>query len=210
MPHDIGRPYADVLRVHPDMVRVIASTFELSHLPNRVELRLKSTGRVIGYTLAHIRDEAGEVAGAALFFKDLDARRAAGGTRAAAGSAGGARRDGRGHGARTEEPAGRHRGDGRVAAAEGERLARRAVDPQRHHQRGQDGQLHRRRDARLRPARAARARAHRARAGAADGGLDGREQGAARRRRRRGRTSPTTCRRSRATSTSCVRCSPTW
>ena len=68
---DIGRPYADVLRVHPDMVRVIASTFELSHLPNRVELRLKSTGRVIGYTLAHIRDEAGEVAGAALFFKDL-------------------------------------------------------------------------------------------------------------------------------------------
>ena len=68
---DIGRPYADVLRVHPDMVRVIASTFELSHLPNRVELRLKSTGRVIGYTLAHIRDERGAVAGAALFFKDL-------------------------------------------------------------------------------------------------------------------------------------------
>ncbi len=68
---DIGRPYADVLRVHPDMVRVIASTFELSHLPNRVELRLKSTGRVIGYTLSHIRDERGDVAGAALFFKDL-------------------------------------------------------------------------------------------------------------------------------------------
>jgi signal transduction histidine kinase len=68
---DIGRPYADVLRIHPDMVRVIASTFELSHLPNRVELRLKSTGRVIGYTLAHIRDERGAVAGAALFFKDL-------------------------------------------------------------------------------------------------------------------------------------------
>lgn len=68
---DMGRPYADVLRVHPDMVRVITSAFELSHLPNRVELRLKSTGRVIGYTLAHIRGEAGEVAGAALFFKDL-------------------------------------------------------------------------------------------------------------------------------------------
>jgi signal transduction histidine kinase len=68
---DIGRPFADVLRVHPDMVRVISSAFELSHLPNRVELRLKSTGRVIGYTLAHIRDEIGEVIGAALFFKDL-------------------------------------------------------------------------------------------------------------------------------------------
>ena len=68
---DIGRPFADVLRMHPDMVRVITSAFELSHLPNRVELRLKSTGRVIGYTLAHIRDEVGEVTGAALFFKDL-------------------------------------------------------------------------------------------------------------------------------------------
>jgi signal transduction histidine kinase len=68
---DIGRPWVDVLRSHPDMVRVIASAFELSHLPNRVELRLKSTGRVIGYTLAHIRDEIGEVTGAALFFKDL-------------------------------------------------------------------------------------------------------------------------------------------
>ena len=69
MPQTSAGRIADVLRVHPDMVRVIASTFELSHLPNRVELRLKSTGRVIGYTLAHIRDEAGEVAGAALFFK---------------------------------------------------------------------------------------------------------------------------------------------
>ena len=70
-PADIGRAYADVLRMHPDMVRVMVSAFELSHLPNRVELRLKSTGRVIGYTLSLIRDEAGEVAGAALFFKDL-------------------------------------------------------------------------------------------------------------------------------------------
>jgi signal transduction histidine kinase len=70
-PDDIGRLFADVLRSHPDMVRVISSAFELSHLPNRVELRLKSTGRVIGYTLAHIRDEVGEVTGAALFFKDL-------------------------------------------------------------------------------------------------------------------------------------------
>jgi signal transduction histidine kinase len=68
---DIGRPYAEVLRVHPDLIRVISSAFELSHLPNRVELRLKSTGRVIGYTLAHIRGEDDEVAGAALFFKDL-------------------------------------------------------------------------------------------------------------------------------------------
>ncbi|HEX7086525.1 MAG TPA: ATP-binding protein [Vicinamibacterales bacterium] len=70
-PGDIGRPYTEVLRMHPDIVRVIGSAFELEHLPNRVELRLKATGRVIGYTLAHIRDEDGAIEGAALFFKDL-------------------------------------------------------------------------------------------------------------------------------------------
>jgi signal transduction histidine kinase len=70
-PDDIGRPYAEVLRMHHDVVRVLASAFELSHLPNRVELRLKATGKVIGYTLSHVCDEAGEITGAALFFKDL-------------------------------------------------------------------------------------------------------------------------------------------
>jgi PAS domain S-box-containing protein len=70
-PADIGSPYADVLRVHHDIVRVIHSAFELSHLPNRVELRLKATGKVIGYTLSLISDDDGETRGAALFFKDL-------------------------------------------------------------------------------------------------------------------------------------------
>lgn len=70
-PGDIGQPYTEVLRSHADMVRVIGSAFELSHLPNRVELRLKATGKVIGYTLSHIRNEEGAMAGAALFFKDL-------------------------------------------------------------------------------------------------------------------------------------------
>jgi two-component system, NtrC family, sensor histidine kinase AtoS len=70
-PADIGRPYAEVLRIHPDIVRVLAGAFELSHLPNRVEMRLKSTGRVIGYTLSHVRDTSGALSGVALFFKDL-------------------------------------------------------------------------------------------------------------------------------------------
>ena len=70
-PADIGRQYSDVLRPHQDIVRVLASAFELSHLPNRVELRLRGTGRVIGYTLSLVRDPAREVIGAALFFKDL-------------------------------------------------------------------------------------------------------------------------------------------
>jgi two-component system nitrogen regulation sensor histidine kinase GlnL len=47
------------------------SAFELHHLPNRVEMRLKPSGKVIGYTLALVRTDAGEVVGAAMFFKDL-------------------------------------------------------------------------------------------------------------------------------------------
>ena len=63
--------YSEVLRMHGDIVRVLAGAFELSHLPNRVEMRLKSTGRVIGYTLSHVRDDAGALTGVSLFFKDL-------------------------------------------------------------------------------------------------------------------------------------------
>ncbi len=72
-PHaaDIGRPYTDVLREVPDLVRILTGMFELSHLPNRAELRLKATGKVIGYTLSKVLDKRGRVTGAALFFKDL-------------------------------------------------------------------------------------------------------------------------------------------
>ena len=68
---DMGRPYTEVLRIHPDMVRVLAAAFGMAHLPNRVEIRLKSTDRVIGYTLSHIRGRDGSLSGIALFFKDL-------------------------------------------------------------------------------------------------------------------------------------------
>jgi len=69
---DIGRPFADVLRDRPDVVRVLVGAFELSHLPNRAELRLKDLGRVIGYTLSQVKDDSMEVPiGAVLFFKDL-------------------------------------------------------------------------------------------------------------------------------------------
>jgi len=68
---DIGRPYTTVLRDQPDMIRMLAGAFELSHLPNRAEMRLKSTGKVIGYTLSQVRDGSGKIRGATLFFKDL-------------------------------------------------------------------------------------------------------------------------------------------
>lgn len=67
----VGRPYADVLRDHPDIVRVLGGAFGMAALPNRAELRLKSTDTVIGYTLSLVRQEDGEAVGAAIFFKDL-------------------------------------------------------------------------------------------------------------------------------------------
>jgi signal transduction histidine kinase len=67
----LGQPYAEVFRSHPDIVRVLSGVFEMASLPNRAELRLKPTGKVIGYTLSLIRDEHDETVGAALLFKDL-------------------------------------------------------------------------------------------------------------------------------------------
>lgn len=68
---DVGRPYLELLQDAPEMLRVLSGAFELSHLPNRAELRLKRSGKVIGYTLAHVRDARNRVIGAAVFFKDL-------------------------------------------------------------------------------------------------------------------------------------------
>jgi nitrogen-specific signal transduction histidine kinase len=67
----VGLPFTEVLAKHPDIVRVLRNAFELSHLPSRAELRLKSSDKVIGYTLSHVCDERGQAEGVALFFKDL-------------------------------------------------------------------------------------------------------------------------------------------
>jgi two-component system, NtrC family, sensor histidine kinase AtoS len=68
---DVGRPFTEVFADHPDINRVLSGAFELTLLPNRAELRLKDTDRVIGYTLSLVRDDDGETMGAVLFFKDL-------------------------------------------------------------------------------------------------------------------------------------------
>lgn len=68
---DVGRPFADVLRERPEIIRVLSGAFELSHLPNRAELRLKDLDRVIGYTLSQVKDDGGAPIGAVVFFKDL-------------------------------------------------------------------------------------------------------------------------------------------
>src|SRR5262245_22378728 len=66
-----GHPFRTVLQQHPDVVRVLAGAFEMATLPNRAELRLKSTNTSIGYTVSLVRDDEGETVGAALLFKDL-------------------------------------------------------------------------------------------------------------------------------------------
>src|SRR5437660_2091103 len=68
---DMGRPFVEVLRSRPDVARVLASAFELSHLPNRAELRLRDVDRVIGYTLSQVKNDGGDAIGAVMFFKDL-------------------------------------------------------------------------------------------------------------------------------------------
>jgi signal transduction histidine kinase len=68
---DIGQPFSKILQNQPDLLRIMGAAFDLSHLPNRAELRLKSSGKVIGYTLSQVRDERAQLTGAALFFKDL-------------------------------------------------------------------------------------------------------------------------------------------
>ena len=70
-PGDIGQPAAMVLKSHPEILRALTAAFELHHLPNRAEMRVRPQNKVIGYTLALVRDDDGEVNGAAMFFKDL-------------------------------------------------------------------------------------------------------------------------------------------
>ncbi len=70
-PRSVGRPFSEVFRDRPDVVRVLSGAFELTTLPNRAELRLKDLDRVIGYTLSQVKDTEGRPTGAVLFFKDL-------------------------------------------------------------------------------------------------------------------------------------------
>ena len=138
-----------------------------------------------------------------------DPRRAARGARTAARSPGGAGRDGRRRRPRDQEPARRHRGDGRAAAPPAARQRPGHGAGRRHHQRSQDGQRHRPGDPRLRPAGAAADGAHRGRPGAPVGGDARRQQGQARPGRGAARRRRRTCRWSTPTAPSWCRCSPT-
>ena len=128
----VGRHFSEVLAKHPDMVRVLHSASELSHLPNRAELRLKTTGGDRLHAVGRAR-RARPLERRSDVLQGPHEGRAARRARAPARSPRRARRDGRRHRARSEEPARGHRGDGRGAEAPGCGLARRPVDAERHH-----------------------------------------------------------------------------
>jgi nitrogen fixation/metabolism regulation signal transduction histidine kinase len=73
IPHkgDVGRLFIEVLKDCPEVTRVLQQAFDSDDLPNRAEMRLRKTGKAIGYSVSHISDDYGRKIGATLFFKDL-------------------------------------------------------------------------------------------------------------------------------------------
>ena len=68
---DLGRHFTEVLGDCPEVISILQSAFDTDDLPNRAELRLRHTGKSIGYSLSRIHDDDGHAHGATLFFKDL-------------------------------------------------------------------------------------------------------------------------------------------
>jgi signal transduction histidine kinase len=70
-PGDLGRHFTEVLGDCPEVISILQSAFDTDDLPNRAEMRLRHTGKSIGYSLSRIHDDDGHAHGATLFFKDL-------------------------------------------------------------------------------------------------------------------------------------------
>lgn len=68
---DLGSHFTEVLGDCPEVISILQSAFDTDDLPNRAELRLRHTGKSIGYSLSRINDDNGHAHGATLFFKDL-------------------------------------------------------------------------------------------------------------------------------------------
>ena len=68
-----GRPVEEVLAAHPRLAAVLRDSLEMTFLPNRAEMEIRSReddGRTIGFTISPIPGQDGPE-GVALFFKDL-------------------------------------------------------------------------------------------------------------------------------------------
>lgn len=69
--NDLGRPFSEILHDCPEVAELLQDAFDGDDLPNRAEMRLRKTGRAVGYTISHIHDDEGRIIGATLFVKDL-------------------------------------------------------------------------------------------------------------------------------------------
>lgn len=70
----LGKPAPEVLRDHAYIWQLLLESFKSKHLPNRAEMVIRGgarEGKNIGFSLSLVRDDAGEIIGAAIFFKDL-------------------------------------------------------------------------------------------------------------------------------------------
>ena len=206
-PSDIGKPFKEVLQNQQEVCRIVASAFELSHLPNRAEMRLKNTRQGDWLHAVAGPEQPRRDHRRCAVLQGSDPGRTARGARAAARSAGGARGNGGGDRPRSQEPSGRHRGDGRDPEAAAGGVARCAVDPGGHHQGSQDGQRDRAGGARLRPADPVAGREHLDRGCHPRRGFAGGGPRATRRCPDHGRVSRPPARRFRETRTSCGRSS---
>ena len=68
-----GRPVEEFFAAHPRLAAVLRDSLEMTFLPNRAEMEIRSReedGRTIGFTISPIPGEHGPE-GVALFFKDL-------------------------------------------------------------------------------------------------------------------------------------------
>ena len=73
-PDLLGVPCTQALKSHPNLASVFLESFRMKNQPNRaeMEIRLKDERkRTIGFSMPLIRDDAGQVLGTALLFRDL-------------------------------------------------------------------------------------------------------------------------------------------
>jgi PAS domain S-box-containing protein len=70
----VGRSIEDVLSEQPQLLQTLNDAYQMKNLPSRAELDLQirdGKNRTVGYTISFIKDEAGNIEGISLFFKDL-------------------------------------------------------------------------------------------------------------------------------------------
>ncbi len=70
----VGLPVELALECHPQLAQVLQESFTMASLPNRAEIELTCRGgetKIVGMTLSMVPGTAGEICGAAVFFKDL-------------------------------------------------------------------------------------------------------------------------------------------